>query len=84
MQQALDYATTLDVPFAFSSNGDAFLFHNRTGLSAPVEVELPLGAFPSPEQLWQRYCAWKGLTPPQAAVASQAYYLDTPDKQPYY
>ena len=36
MQQALDYATTLDVPFVFSSNGDAFVFHDRTGLSDPV------------------------------------------------
>ena len=40
MQQALDYADTLDVPFVFSSNGDAFTFHDRTGQSSPVEVEL--------------------------------------------
>ena len=84
MQQALDYATTLDVPFAISTNGDAFLFHDRTGQSQPVEVELALDAFPSPEDLWQRYCVWKGLTPPQASVAAQDYYLDAPDKQPYY
>lgn len=84
MQQALDYATTLDVPFAFSSNGDAFLFHDRTGMSDPVEVELPLDAFPSPEGLWQRYCVWKGLTPPQATVAAQDYHVDAPDKQPRY
>ena len=31
MQQALEYAATLDIPFVFSSNGDAFLFHDRTG-----------------------------------------------------
>jgi len=84
LQQALDYADTLDVPFAFSSNGDAFLFHERTGQSQPVEAELPLDAFPSPEDLWQRYCAWKGLTPPQATVAAQDYHLDAPDKQPRY
>ncbi len=40
MQQALDYAETLDVPFAFSSNGDAFLAHDRTGLASSVEQEL--------------------------------------------
>lgn len=40
MQQALDYAETLDVPFAFSSNGDGFIFHDRTGLSHPVERHL--------------------------------------------
>ena len=48
MQQALGYAETLDLPFAFSSNGDGFLFHDRTGNASPVEVELGLDAFPSP------------------------------------
>lgn len=31
LQQALDYAETLDIPFVFSSNGDGFVFHDRTG-----------------------------------------------------
>lgn len=31
MQQALDYAVTLNIPFVFSSNGDGFVFHDRTG-----------------------------------------------------
>jgi len=42
MQQGLAYAATLDIPFVFSSNGDAFLFHDRTGQSAATETELPL------------------------------------------
>src|SRR5438105_5410492 len=42
MQQALDYAQVLDIPFVFSSNGDAFLFHDRTGQHSPVEAELLL------------------------------------------
>src|SRR5947207_13436022 len=71
MQQALDYATTLDVPFVFSSNGDAFLFHDRTGQSDPVEREIALDQFPSPSELWQKYQAWKGLAPAQAAIAQQ-------------
>ena len=33
MQQALDYAETLHIPFVFSSNGEGFVFHDRTGLS---------------------------------------------------
>ena len=33
MQQALDYAVTLNIPFVFSSNGDGFVFHDRTGTS---------------------------------------------------
>jgi type I restriction enzyme, R subunit len=66
MQQALAYAETLDVPFVFSSNGDGFLFHDRTGLTGPErETELALDEFPSPEELWQRYCAWKGLATPE-------------------
>jgi type I restriction enzyme R subunit len=84
MQQALDYAATLDVPFAFSSNGDAFTFHDRTGHSNPVEVELPLNAFPQPDDLWQRFCQWKGITPAQSPIVEQDYHLAEPDKQPRY
>jgi type I restriction enzyme, R subunit len=84
MQQALDYADSLDVPFVFSSNGDAFIFHDRTGQSNPVEVEMPLNSFPSPATLWQRYCTWKGLTTEQTPVVEQDYHLPTPDKQPRY
>ena len=51
MQQALAYAETLDVPFVFSSNGDGFLFHDRTGRSTPVERTLALEEFPSPDDL---------------------------------
>ncbi|HWX18340.1 MAG TPA: DEAD/DEAH box helicase family protein [Candidatus Binatia bacterium] len=84
MQQALDYAHTLDVPFVFSSNGDAFIFHDRTGQSDPVELELTLDAFPSPAELWRRYCIWKGLSSKQAQVVEQDYHLASPDKQPRY
>ena len=38
--RVIEYAESLDVPFVFASNGDAFLFHDRTGQSDPVEVEL--------------------------------------------
>src|SRR5436190_4368744 len=84
MQQALEYAETLDVPYVFSSNGDAFLFHDRTGQSRPVEREIGLNEFPSAEQLWEGYCAWKGLTPKQSAVVAQDYCLQGPDKEPRY
>jgi type I restriction enzyme, R subunit len=55
MQQAPTYAEALDVPFVFSSNSGAFVFHDRTGLSHPVESTLSLQEFPSPGQLWSRY-----------------------------
>src|ERR1700735_660654 len=48
MQQALEYAATLNIPFVFSSNGDAFLFHDRTGLSAEKEANLSLDQFAAP------------------------------------
>ena len=84
MQQALEYGDTLEVPFVFSSNGDAFLFHDRTGQSDPVERELKLEEFPSAEDLWHRYCVWKGLTPAQTAVVAQDYCVQGADKEPRY
>lgn len=84
MQQALGYAEILDVPFAFSSNGKAFLFHDRTGQSAEVEREIPLSAFPSPDELWRRYCAWKGIEGEAERIAAQDYYVDASGKTPRY
>jgi len=84
MQQALTYATTLDIPFVFTSNGDGFLFHDRTGQSTPLETELALTAFPSPAELWDRYCRWQGLLPPQTATVLQPYHADSSSKEPRY
>ena len=84
MQQALDYAETLDVPFAFSTNGDAFLAHDRTEQASPVEQELELNAFPSPDELWERYTAWKGLDDEQERIFTESYYTDATGKTPRY
>lgn len=84
MQQALEYAETLDIPFVFTSNGDAFLFHDRTGLNKQTETEFPLNAFPTPEHLWQKYRTWKGLTPSQEEMVLQNYYDDPTGKEPRY
>ena len=84
MQQALDYAETLNVPFAFSSNGDGFVFHDRTGASTPLESNLPLEGFPSPTDLWARYRAWKGLTPEAEKIVLQDYFEDGSGKTPRY
>jgi type I restriction enzyme R subunit len=85
MQQGLGYADTLDIPFVFSSNGDGFLEHDRTGQNNPVERELGLNAFPPPAELWQRYCHWKGLETPEARnVVEQDYHSDLSDKAPRY
>lgn len=85
MQQALNYAETLGVPFVFSSNGDAFLMHDRTGLSEKVERELAMDSFPSPTELWQRYCQWKGLDSKEARhTVEMPYYDDGSGRAPRY
>ena len=84
MQQALDYAETLQVPFVFSSNGDGFIFHDRTGAGVDKETTLTLDAFPSPEDLWARYRAWKGLTSEVEAIVLQDYFDDGSGKTPRY
>ncbi len=84
MQQALDYAETLNVPFAFSSNGDGFVFHDRTGTTPSRETNLALGQFPSPTELWARYRAWKGLPADAEDMVLQDYHDDGSGKVPHY
>ena len=74
IQQALDYAAMLDVPFAFSSNGDGFVFHDKTLTDGVLEREIGLDEFPSPAELWRRYLAWKGITPEARPVFEQDYH----------
>ena len=84
MQQGLEYAETLGIPFVFASNGDGFLFHDRTGASAERETTLSLDAFPPPGELWARYRAWKGLTPEAESLVLQDYFDDGGGKVPRY
>ncbi|MEO6095208.1 MAG: DEAD/DEAH box helicase family protein [Fibrobacteria bacterium] len=84
MQQALEYAEILDIPFAYSSNGDAFLEHDRTVGSGIVTREIPLDRFPSADELWARYRKAKGYSPDQEAIATQDYYDDGSRKSPRY
>jgi len=85
MQQALAYAESLDVPFAFSSNGDAFLFHDKTGLSGQTETELALDQFPSQAQLWDWYCQYKGINQPDSReIVETPFYDDGSGRSPRY
>jgi type I restriction enzyme, R subunit len=84
MQQALAGAEALDVPFAFSTNGVAFLEHDRTRREGVVEREVALTAFPSPAELWQRYCVAKNLKPSEQVVITQDYHADASGKAPRY
>jgi len=84
MQQALDYAETLKIPFVFSSNGDGFVFHDRTGAGNPREVTLGLDGFPSPDDLWARYRSWKGFDDEAEQIVLQDYHDDGSGKAPRY
>jgi type I restriction enzyme R subunit len=84
LQQAIEYATTLDIPFVFSSNGDGFVFHDRTGIRAEKEANLSLGQFPSPEELWGTYRTWKGLSVEAEKVVLQDYFDDGSGKTARY
>lgn len=84
IQQALGYATTLNIPFVFSSNGDGFVFHDRTGADGATETTIALDAFPSPADLWARYRTWKGLTPEAEQTVLQDYYDDGSGMTPRY
>ena len=81
MGQALNYAQLLDVPFSFSSNGDGFVFRDATLATGVLEQNLTLEEFPSPEELWRRYCTWKGWSDEESRVAGFDY---APHKTPRY
>jgi type I restriction enzyme R subunit len=83
MQQGLDYARLLEVPFVFASNGDGFIFHDKTN-PAMLESELQLADFPTPEQLWQKYCLYRGFKAEQLPLITQSYHDDGSGKAPRY
>ena len=84
MQQGLWYAEALDVPFAYSTNGDAFLEHNRSATTGQIETEIPLDSFPKPDQLWNRYRSWRNLDDKAESVVTEDYHSDTSGKSPRY
>ncbi|RAR55110.1 UNVERIFIED_CONTAM: type I restriction enzyme R subunit [Acidovorax defluvii] len=81
MQQAIAYAQLLDVPFSFSSNGDGLVFRDATLATGVLEQNLTLEEFPSPQELWRRYCAWKGWSDEESRIAGFDY---APHKTPRY
>ena len=82
LQQAIKYAEMLDVPFAYSTNGDSFLEHD---LVTGTEQEIPLSDFPGPDELWARFCAAKCFDEKQAdAFATPFYYDSVQKKSPRY
>lgn len=85
IQQGIEYSTILDIPVVYSSNGDGFYEHDKTLSNGEIERELTLDNFPSPEELWNRYKKYKGIsTPEQEKVISQDYYFDSTSRSPRY
>lgn len=81
LQQAMIYAQMLDVPFAYSSNGDAFMEHDfLTG----EEREIPLNAFPTLEELSLRYKTGKGLNEKEQTLIEQPFYSSQTTYPPRY
>jgi len=81
MQQAMEYAQILDLPFAYSSNGDGFLEHD---FITNTERELALDEFPTPEELRKRWLDSKNFTAEQLSVVSQPFYSDPYTYEPRY
>ena len=85
IQQALAYAEILDIPSVYSSNGSGFYEHDRSRSSGAIERQLTLYQFPTPDELWQRYQSYKGITTPeQERIVSQDYFFDGSGKNPRY
>lgn len=81
LQQAMAYAQMLDIPFAFSSNGDGFAEHDfLTG----KEREFGMDEFPTEEELIARYKAESALTPAQETIIEQPYYSSQTTYSPRY
>ncbi|MFH1367964.1 MAG: DEAD/DEAH box helicase family protein [Elusimicrobiota bacterium] len=85
LQQALNYAKILDIPIAFSSNGDGFVQHDSSGFFPVPEKLLSLNEFPSPDELWKVYKKYKGIdTSKQETIASYDYHFDGSGRKPRY
>lgn len=81
MQQAMEYAQILDIPFAYSSNGDGFLEHDfLTG----KEAELTLEQFPTPEELYKRLVDARQLSGEALKIVEQPFYSDPYTYEPRY
>lgn len=85
MQQALSYAEILQIPSAFSSNGDAFASHNKNPAEGEdIETQFPLTDFPIPDVLWKRYKLFHGIKDEDEELVVQPYHTDGSGKEARY
>ena len=81
IQQVLEYADILNIPFTFTSNGDGFLFHNRI---SGKEKKLSMDSFPSPEKLWSIYKKSQNLNEEREKIILEPYHSGPEAKEPRY
>ena len=81
IQQGIDYAQTLNIPFVYSSNGKGFYEHD---LLTGKEREIMLDEFPSPTELWKRYKKAHNVTSEQENKMLAPYYDDGTGRTPRY
>lgn len=85
IQQALGYVKDLNLPSAFSSNGDAFASHNKVPTEGEdIECEFPLTDFPTPEELWKRYKKFRNIEEDEEELVLEPYHKDAYGKEPRY
>lgn len=82
IQQAIKYAKMLDIPFAYSSNGDGFVEHDFT---TGEEREITMEQFPSPSELWNKYLQWKNITTKeQEEIITEPFHYELGGDTPRY
>lgn len=81
LQQGIEYASILDIPYVYSSNGDGFL---ERDMKNGTEREIGMADFPSPEELWTRYKGDKGFTSEQEKLITEPYFFQVGYKTPRY
>lgn len=81
IQQAINYATLIDAPFAFSSNGASFEFYC---LATAQEENFDMDSFPTQDELWKRFCTNQNYTAQQLEIIEKPYYHDAEGKEPRY
>lgn len=81
LSQAIEYAQILDVPFAFSSNGDAFRMHD---LVNGTEKDVPMDEFPSPDRLLSLWRKFHDISDAEMPIVSEPYYFNVGTHEPRY
>lgn len=85
LQQALGYAEIMNIPSAFSSNGDAFASHNKVPReNEDIEHEFSIEDFPSPLELWRRYKEFRNINDADEELIAEPFYEDGSGKSPRY